>query len=122
MSRKQMKNAWRSNLAAKMLAETPDVKVDMAHLTINHVRTNRAAKLAAAHDKAFGLSGRYSAHAGHVGHVQMTPTYGTQGIVRHAMTKPTILNKQRKASRRPGPVAVYNGEGVLTDYVTTFKR
>ena len=53
---------------------------------------------------------------------RLTLTYGTTGVVRHAMSKPTILNKQRRASRRPGPVAVYNGDGLLTAFVTTFKR
>ena len=53
---------------------------------------------------------------------RLTLTYGTTGVVRHTMTKPTILNKQRRASRRPGPVAVYNGDGLLTDFVTKFKR
>ena len=53
---------------------------------------------------------------------RLTIVYGTKDVVRHVATKPTILNKQRRASRRPGPAAVYNGEGVLTDYVTKFKR
>ena len=53
---------------------------------------------------------------------RLTLTYGTQDVVRHVATKRTILNKQRRASRRPGSVAVYNGEGLLTDFVTTFKR
>ena len=53
---------------------------------------------------------------------RLTIVYGTKDVVRHVANKRTILNSHRRQQQQPGAVAVYNGEGVLTDYVTKFKR
>ena len=53
---------------------------------------------------------------------RLTIVYGTQDVVRHVANKRTILNSHRRQQQQPGAVAVYNGEGLLTAYLTKFKR
>ena len=53
---------------------------------------------------------------------RLTIVYGTKDVVRHVANKRTILNSHRRQQQQPGAVAVYNGEGQLTAYLTKFKR
>ena len=53
---------------------------------------------------------------------RLTIVYGTKDVVRHVANKRTILNSHRRKQQRPGAVAVYNADGLLTAYLAKFKR